>query len=193
MECELVLGNDQTTSYQIDVVKVQDFSLEDIEQKHLNILIPFLPICYKASLQSPNIKRREKARKELTDLLKNCTMILKHENDNGTIGETEKKDILDFLHLACTYLFEKDPVTMKEVNQVLFPEIKLHREVCEEQKQVIETQQNQLLEKESIIQEKDSVIQKKDSVIQEKDSVIQEQAAKLKALSERLAELEARQ
>ena len=33
--------------YRIPILKVQEYSLEKIEEKHLNILIPFLPIRFR--------------------------------------------------------------------------------------------------------------------------------------------------
>lgn len=63
MECDLIMGNEESITYQVDVVKVQQYSLEDIEKKHLSILIPFLPIRYRRAIFSKNPKKQKQPEK----------------------------------------------------------------------------------------------------------------------------------
>ena len=127
--------------YRIPVMKVQEYSLEEIEDRHLNILIPFLPVRFRKQIGKVSEKKvkadeayRENVKKNLTEFLSGCKEILKRERERETLSENARKDIWEFLWKVCNYLMEKDVKLYEEVSEEVEPAIKLSREIIEDLK-----------------------------------------------------------
>lgn len=141
--------------YRVPVMKVQGYSLEEIEEKHLDLLIPFLPIRFRERIKRasgegmgtvPGGKRRtqknageetqETARedvgRELTEFILKCIAVLDREGERGILPEPLQKDIGEFLWKACGYLLEGDMDLYREVSAKVEPAIKLSREIIQE-------------------------------------------------------------
>ena len=126
-----------TYLYQPPVLKVQEYTPEMIEEKHLNMLIPFLPIRFKKNIGRKGRDGRKKAvhetvRKELTDLIHKCMMIVYREKENGTLTESARINLLDFLYRSCDYLLRDEPELHMEVRKMMEPAFKLLTEEKEE-------------------------------------------------------------
>ncbi|MDD6069448.1 MAG: hypothetical protein PUC12_01355 [Clostridiales bacterium] len=61
--CRIHFADGRICEYRVPVLKVQDYSLEMIEKKHLNMLIPFLPIRFRNSFNKMRMPENEKVRK----------------------------------------------------------------------------------------------------------------------------------
>lgn len=132
---------------------VQDYGLEEIEEKHLTVLIPFLPIRFRERIrkvlaengekgsqgkkaekkrEGKGTADRESLRDDMAKFLSECLAVLKREEEKAAITEAIRKDIGEFLWKACSYLLEGDEELFMMVRVELEPAIKLSREIIEE-------------------------------------------------------------
>lgn len=111
-------------------MKVQDYSLEMIEEKHLTILLPFLPIRFRKYLQHKRVSKE--VRNELTEFIMKCIIIIEREKANETLTELDGEDMIEFLSITCGYLFKNEPDLYREVHEIMNPTIKLTRERADE-------------------------------------------------------------
>ena len=139
--------------YRIPILKVQEYSLEKIEEKHLNILIPFLPIRFRKQIgevlteeKKADTAARENVKRDLAELLSGCQAALGHEGERGVLPESAQKDIREFLWKTCRYLLKKDMDLYEEVSEEVEPAIKLSREIIAELKDDIQELQDDIQE-----------------------------------------------
>lgn len=130
--CTLCFADGTSHLYKVPVVKVQEYSIQAVKEKHLNMLIPFLPIRFRRAVKSTSLEKREQAKKNLTELVAECIMVLKQEKENGTLIENERNDIAEFLRCACDQLYGGDPEMIVELHGIVEPAIKLRREIIQE-------------------------------------------------------------
>ncbi len=102
--CTLHFQDGSRHLYQVPVMKVQKYSLHEIEEKHLNILIPFLPIRFARRIKSGKVTGRKKLKEDLTEFPTECIMILNRGKEEGFLTEHARNDILEFLYKACGHL-----------------------------------------------------------------------------------------
>ena len=147
--CLIRFADGTTHEYRIPVMNVQGYTIEMIEKKHLSMLIPFLPIRFRKYLNGKkNGKMQpitETVRKDLTEFIRECIMIISREKENGTLTDEAGKEIIEFLDMTCSYLLKNEPELKKEVRGIMRPivmtqmeraeyEIKLINERLEEEK-----------------------------------------------------------
>ncbi|MGN0376199.1 MAG: hypothetical protein ACI4ED_01055 [Suilimivivens sp.] len=147
-----------THIYQVPILKVQDYSPEMIEEKHLNMLIPFLPIRFRKffNKRDKNGNRKGipvKVQKELTALVSKCIIIVNREKENGTLTERAEKDILELLGKACDHLLQDEPEMLLEVRKIMEPAFKLMSEVVEELEEQIAEKNEQLTKKNKLYED----------------------------------------
>ena len=130
--CTLHFQDGSSHLYQVPVMKVQKYSPHEIEEKHLNLLIPFLPIRFARRIKSNKEAGRKKLKEDLTEFLAECIMILNREKESGVLTECAWNDIMEFLYKACGHLLEKEPELLEEVYEGMEPAIKLNREIIKE-------------------------------------------------------------
>ena len=164
--CTIFFSDGGCYLYKVPVMRVQGYSLKDIEEKHLDILIPFLLIRFREQIRKVSRSKeefsrgeeelaekrkniscrkaeRESLKHDLTGFLLECIMILGREKDRGMISELTKRDIAEFLWKACGYLLEEDAELYEEVNAEVEPAIKLDREIIQELRDnIVELQDN---------------------------------------------------
>lgn len=87
LTAQITFQDGSTHDYTVPVIKVQAYTLEENRDKHLCILIPFLPLGFRPMLKSG--KRPEK--EELTDFLQQIIIILE-----GVVAMTEPILELEF-------------------------------------------------------------------------------------------------
>lgn len=99
------------------------------------MLIPFLPIRFRKYFNSKrNGVRRsvtEAVRKDLTEFIRECIMIIDREKENGTLTDMAGKDIVELLDMTCGYLLKKEPDLKKEVRGIMRPIVMLQSEKIE--------------------------------------------------------------
>ena len=149
--CEICFPDGTRHLYRVPVMRVQEYGLREVEEKHLALLIPFLLIRFRERIRkaarkekedtAPDIKaKREKKRAaerkgikdDMTKFLSGCMAVLNREEENGTVTEIMRKDIAEFLWKACGYLLEGDEELLMLVRVELEPVIKLSREIIDE-------------------------------------------------------------
>ena len=101
----------------------------------LNMQIPFLPIRFRKYFNSKmNGVRRsvtEAVRKDLTEFIRECIMIIYREKENGTLADMAGEDIVELLDMPCGYLLKNEPDLKKEVRGIMKPLVMLQSEKIE--------------------------------------------------------------
>ncbi len=161
--CLIRFADDTTHPYRVPVVKVQGYTPQMIEEKHLAMLIPFLPIRFRRYLgkkkSSSSGHTPEEVKKELTEFIQECIMIIDREKRNGELTGMAGIDIMEFLSITCSHLLKDEPELDKEVHRIMEPTILLPRE-----KAAIEIKRIQE-EKDQLQEEKQRAIEKLESGI----------------------------
>ena len=133
--CLIRLADGTTHKYRVPVMNVQSYTPEMIEKKHLNMLIPFLPIRFRKYLnrKKNGIKQpvAESVRKNLTDFIRECIMIIDREKENGTLTDIAGKEMIELLSLTCGYLLKNEPELKKEVHGIMIPIVMTQTERAE--------------------------------------------------------------
>ncbi len=133
--CLIRFADGTTHEYRVPVMNVQSYTTEMIEKKHLNMLIPFLPIRFRKHLnrKKNGIKQSvaETTRKDLTEFIRECIMIIDREKENGTLTDAAGKEMIELLSLTCSYLLKNEPELKKEVHGIMKPIVMLQMERAE--------------------------------------------------------------
>lgn len=144
--CIIVFPDETEFEYRIPILKIQGYTPKMIEEKNLNILLPFFPIRFKRKFESilktrenpfqfeKSCKKMESLKKELTMLVADCIMIINRKEGNGTLSNMAGADIVELMGKTCDYLFSKEPELLREVHEIMEPAIKLFSEELKEQK-----------------------------------------------------------
>ena len=133
--CLIRFADGTTHEYRVPVMNVQSYTTEMIEKKHLNMLIPFLPIRFRKyfNRRKNGIKQpvAEVIRKDLTEFIRECIMIIDREKDNGTLTDIAGKEMIELLSLTCGYLLKNEPELKKEVHGIMRPIVMTQTERAE--------------------------------------------------------------
>lgn len=147
------------SEYSVALVKVQAYEIQDIYDRQLYILIPFMPIRFSKLVKPPGndgsdqrtIQEFENAKNQLTVFYQDIILILGNAVEDGQLNEQDLKIILALLRKAMIRVFYKDAELLEEVIHLTAPVLELEWETIER------------LEKE--VAEKDSALAKKDEEI----------------------------
>ena len=171
-KCRIHFQDGGSCLFRVPVLKVQDYTPEQIEQKKLFLLIPFVPIRIRKYLKKDGerLYLEETAEQELTGLLKECMIILNRQAEDGGIEDSVRRDIADFLWKACAELFGKVPEVLKEVQEIMRPVIRLMRDDIEELQQEI-----------AVLRKKEEEHRKKEEEHQKKEKELLQEIEKLRA------------
>ena len=132
--CLIRFADGTTHKYRVPVMNVQSYTMEMIEKRHLNMLIPFLPIRFRKYLNRKRDGKKsvtESVRKDLTEFVRECIMIIDREKENGTLTDTAGKEMIEFLSLTCGYLLKNEPELKKEVHGIMMPIVMTQMERAE--------------------------------------------------------------
>ena len=133
--CLIRFADGTTHEYRVPVKNVQSYTTEMIEKKHLNMLIPFLPIRFRKYLnrKKNGVKQpiAETVRKDLTYFIWECIMIIDREKENGTLTDIAGKEIIEFLDMTCGHLLKNEPDLKKEVRGIMRPIVMTQTERAE--------------------------------------------------------------
>ena len=133
--CLIRFADGTTHEYRVPVMNVQSYTTEMIEKKHLNMLIPFLPIRFRKYLnRKKNGKKQPVAgsiRKDLTEFIRECIMIIDREKENGMLTDTAGKEMIELLDITCGYLLKNEPELKKEVRGIMRPIVMTQMERAE--------------------------------------------------------------
>lgn len=96
-------------------------------------MISFLPVRFKKYINDKaKTPIKEKVRKELTDFVRECILMVERAKENGTLTQLACEDMMEFLSMTCASLLKREPELSKEVLEIMNPTIKLPREIAAE-------------------------------------------------------------
>ena len=156
------------------VLKVQAYSIEEIKEKHLCVLIPFLPLRFRRRL-SARKKKQTVRKEELTSFYRQLILILEEEVEAGYLSETNRNTIISLLGKSMIRVFYRSEALLKEVVDMTEPILELEFEKYEK-----------------VIAEQARVLEEKDKTLAEKDKTLSEKEARIQELERKLAKMERR-
>jgi hypothetical protein len=140
LACTVSFQDETTHTYQVPVLKVQSYTLEEIHKKHLCVLIPFLPLRFRKFLPDDG-KKIPKG--QLTDFYQQIILILEQEVEEGYLTENNRKTILSLLNKSMIRVFYKDQSLLEEVITMTEPILELEFEKIERlKKELIEERES---------------------------------------------------
>lgn len=108
----------EEAEYQIPLIKLKDYTLDILFEKHLFILLPFWIFTYENQL--PDYENNENLRKKLLSDFRTILNRLQENCDNGIIDEYTKRMIIDMSKkVVRNFLNNKFPKIRKEV-EIMF-------------------------------------------------------------------------
>ncbi len=160
--CKMILPDDYIYTYRIPTIRVQDYTLDEIREKKLYPLIPFLPIRFRKELEKehPNIK---KILQDVKIFYNGIIAMLDEAMDRDELSETNYKSVLlSLLRKSLLRVFSKNEQLLTEVNKMSMPLLELEFEK-------IERLENELDKKDVELNKKDVELDKKDDELNKKD------------------------
>lgn len=172
--CAIHFQDGETYEYKVPVLKVQAYSIEEIKEKHLCVLIPFLPLRFRRRL-SARKKKQTVRKEELTSFYRQLILILEEEVEAGYLSETNRNTIISLLGKSMIRVFYRSEALLKEVVDMTEPILELEFEKYEK-----------------VIAEQARVLEEKDKTLAEKDKTLSEKEARIQELERKLAKMERR-
>ena len=127
LHCNIHFQDGGSYDYTVPTVKVQSYSLEEIHQKHLSILIPFLPLRFRKSLHHHK-KKNGFSKEALTSFYEQIILILEQEVQENYLSENNRNIILNLLNKSLIRVFYQDKSLLKEVVTMTEPILELEIE-----------------------------------------------------------------
>lgn len=153
LKCRIEFQDGGIYEYKVPAIKVQTYSLEEIKEKHLCVLIPFLPLRFRKRISS---KKNKLKKEELTSFYQQIILLLEEEVETGYLSETNRNTIISLLSKSMIRVFYRNEELLKEVVKLTESILELEFEKYEK---VIEKQAKDLQEKDKSLQEKDAEIE----------------------------------
>ena len=133
--CRIIFQDNSEHTYQVPTVRMQDYSMEEIQRKHLILFLPYVLLRLRPQLESRNRINKE----ELTSLVNSVIVILNEEVQWGNITELQQKDILELFTRASKKIFTHYPEYQREVSSMTELKIKtLSMQLAEKDEQLAE-------------------------------------------------------
>ena len=159
--CRIIFQDDSEHTYQVPTVKMQDYSMEEIQRKHLILFLPYVLLRLRPQLESRNGIKKE----ELTSLVNSVIVILNEEVQLENITELQQKDILELFNRASKKIFTHYPEYQREVSSMTELKIKtLSMQLAEQEEQLAE-QKEQLATYKAELADRDAALADKDATI----------------------------
>lgn len=128
---EMELPGGQCPSYDIAIVKVSDYSIDDIFEKKLYMLIPFYAFTFENRLDELNNSEEKLA--TFIDLYNGIFDRLRHEQESGNLSELSYSVIIRLTHSVVYKLTMKRQNVQKKVGEFMggkvldLPEIRIYK------------------------------------------------------------------
>ena len=104
-------------------MRIQSYSLEEIQEKHLNLFLPYVLLRLRPQLNPE--RKVPLTRNELTAFVDKVMIILKEEVEQGYLTEQEYDDYVNLFRRAAENIFEKHADFGREVDRMTKPMIEL--------------------------------------------------------------------
>lgn len=176
LRCRLIFQDESEHIYQIPTVRIQSYSLEEIQKKHLMLFVPYLLLRVRPRLKIKGKNRLTK--KELTEFVNEVMMILREELEEGYLTGQEYDDYINLFRRASERIFKEHKNFRKKVDEMTKPTIELPSVIQKRLRDKIELLED---EKESLESEKESLKSKNDSLMADL-AAKEEELARLKGL-----------
>jgi hypothetical protein len=151
-KCTITFPDGFAYTYTVPIVKIQQYSLEDIEAKNLLVFIPFTLLRFAPQVTNHHDSLSEK---ELTDFVQQIIVMLSNEVNQGRLTVTQFKDYTKLLQFSAERVFRQTPNHQQEVYGMIKSTLVLPSD-----------------EMEMALAEKDSALAKQAAALAEKDSVL---------------------
>jgi hypothetical protein len=172
-KCTIIFPDGFEYTYTVPIVKIQQYTLEEIAAKNLLVFLPFTLLRFSSQA---NESRDTLSEKELTDFIEQIIVMLSNEVNQGRLTVTQFKDYIRLLQFSAERVFRKTPNHQQEVYRMTKSVLILP---SDEMEMALAEKAAALAEKDSALAEKDSALAEKDSALAEKDSALAEQRRKI--------------
>ncbi|MCC8045060.1 MAG: hypothetical protein LIP12_06130 [Clostridiales bacterium] len=170
--------------YSVALIKVQSYEIQDIYDRQLYILIPFMPIRFsrlaQAGINGTGCSDVSKATQDLVDAKIQLTkfyhdiiLILNKATEDGFLSDSDVKIILILLRKAMIRVFYKNSDLLSEVINMTAPVLELEWETIARLEKEVAEMGSALAEKDSALAQKDSALAQKDSALAQKNAEIE--------------------
>ena len=123
LRCRIIFQDGSEHIYQIPTVRLQSYSLQEIQEKHLNLFLPYVLLRLRPRLNPE--RKFPLTKNELTAFVDKVMIILKDEVEQGYLTEREYDDYVNLFRRAAEKIFEKHADFRKKVDQMTKPLIEL--------------------------------------------------------------------
>ncbi len=124
LSCRIYLQDGTSCPYKVPILQVQSYTLKEIKEKHLFVLIPFLPLRFRKYYQAEK-KSFALKKEELTSFYRQIILILSSEADSGQLTDFDCSILLNLLRKSMIRVFCKDDILLKEVISMTEPILEL--------------------------------------------------------------------
>jgi hypothetical protein len=120
-KCTITFPDGYNYTYTVPIVKIQQYSLEEIASKSLLVFIPFTLLRFAPQVTRSHDEEVEKkphdtlSEKELTDFIEQIIVILENEVRHGRLTVTQLKDYIRMLQYSAERVFRQTPNHQEEV------------------------------------------------------------------------------
>ncbi len=184
LKCQILFQDGGSYEYKIPVLKVQSYTLDDIRERHLCVLIPFLPLRFRKRMP-PAKKNCSVTKEELTSFYEEIILLLKEEVAAGYLSKRNQKAIISLLNKSLIRVFYKNEKLLKEVIGMAEPILELEFEKYEK---IIDEKLKKLVMLEQEMHEKDEELSERNKQLTEKDEELSEKTRELTEKDEELNE-----
>jgi len=184
LKCQILFQDGGRYEYKIPVLKVQSYTLDDIRERHLCVLIPFLPLRFRKRMP-PAKKNCSVTKEELTSFYEEIILLLKEEVAAGYLSKRNQKAIISLLNKSLIRVFYKNEKLLKEVIGMTEPILELEFEKYEK---IIDEKLKKLVMLEQEMREKDEELSERNKQLTEKDEELSERTRELTEKDEELSE-----
>ena len=184
LKCQILFQDGGRYEYKIPVLKVQSYTLDDIRERHLCVLIPFLPLRFRKRMP-PAKKNCSVTKEELTSFYEEIILLLKEEVAVGYLSKRNQKAIISLLNKSLIRVFYKNEKLLKEVIGMTEPILELEFEKYEK---IIDEKLKKLVMLEQEMREKDEELSERNKQLTEKDEELSERTRELTEKDEELSE-----
>ena len=181
-EYELVLEFEDQGEfiYKVAVVILQNISLQELNEKKMIILLPFLLL--KLRKKIAKIRTKENLEELQTLVVDDIIGTIRRNEELGNISGTDALDLIDLTMKLYMQIYAKyqelEEFTMRLVDQSL-------ELASDKYEKTVEELQDEVKMKDEIIKEKDDIISEKDASIKEKEQRIHELEQMLKEVQKK--------
>lgn len=168
LKCKIIFQDNSEHIYEIPTLKVQSYTLREIQEKHLMFFIPFVLLRLRPKPKTKHLLTIN----ALTEFVEEVILILQEELRNGNLTETQYNDYLNLFRDSANYIFADYPEHRKEVAKMTEPKIILQGMIEKELRAEIADKDAALADKDAALADKDAQIAALTALLQEHNIIV---------------------